>query len=446
MFENVLGQPAAGQLALDIEGGRLAPAMLFSGPQASGKGTAALELGRIVSCENSGTGRQAPWNCGCPSCARHRLLLHPDLLCLGPRPFSAEIAASSAAFLGEPSAAAAKTLFIRSVRKLLLRFSPVLWEDDPKLSKLGSLVSVLEEGLDELDAGISRDAGALKKTVDSILSDAFKLESEGISESVPIAQIRRAAWWCRLAPAGKGKLLLIENAECMQEGARNSLLKLLEEPPGPVTLVLTSSRPGALIRTILSRLRPYRFAARGPETEREVIRRVFRVEKDGANSHGERDLISAYLENFLPVPRETLDALAAFFAASAAYKAALLARKKSPPVQSEAVVLLGKYAAPLAEKAGFGRPVSTCREAVAVVLKSAADFEIRSVFSRFLRFLLAHVSQGARQMASPGLVAYNNVWKKCAACCESAVTVYNQSPGLALERLFIDASCGMAEL
>jgi DNA polymerase-3 subunit gamma/tau len=442
VFENVLGQPAADQLALDISRRSLAPAMLFSGPQGSGKGTAALELGRIISCENNG----APWNCGCPACARHRVLLHPDLLCLGPRPFSAEIAASSAAFLGDPSALAARTLFIRSVRKLLLRFNPVLWEDDPKLSKLGSLVSALEEGLDELDAGISGDAEALKKTAASILGDAFKLESGGISESIPIAQIRRAAWWCRLAPAGKGKLFLIENAECMQEGARNSLLKLLEEPPGPVSLVLTTSRPGALMRTILSRLRPYRFAARGPAAEREVIRRVFRVEQSGAGSHDERDIISAYLENFLPVPGETLDALAAFFAASAAYKAALLARKKSPHAQSEAVVLLGKYAAPLAEKAGLGRPAATCKEAASVVLKGAADFEIRSMFPRFLRFLLAHVSQGARQMASPELIPYNNIWKECAARCESAVTVYNQSPGLALERLFTDASRGMAEL
>ncbi|MDR1566187.1 MAG: DNA polymerase III [Treponema sp.] len=442
MFENVLGQPAADQLALDISGRRLAPAMLFAGPPASGKGTAALELGRILSCENHG----APWNCGCPSCARHRLLLHPDLLCLGPRPFSAEIAASSAAFLGEPSAPAARTLFIRSVRKLLLRFNPALWEDDPKISKFGSLATDLEEGLDELDAGISSDAEALKKSVASIQNDAFKLESAGISESIPIAQIRRAAWWCRLAPAGKGKLFLIENADCMQEGARNSLLKLLEEPPGPVTLILTTSRPGALIQTIRSRLRPYRFAARGASAEREVIRRVFRVEENGAGSHSAGDLISAYLDSFLPVSGGTLDALAAFFAASAAYKAALLGKKKSPHAQSEAVVLLGKYAAPLAEKAGLGRPVSGCGEAASTVLKGAADFEIRSMFSRFLRFLLAHVSRGVRQMASPGLIAYNKIWKECAASCDSAVTVYNQSPALALERLFTDTSRGMAEL
>ena len=51
MFENVLGQQATGQLIHDIKAGILAQAMLFSGPSASGKGTSALELGRIISCD-----------------------------------------------------------------------------------------------------------------------------------------------------------------------------------------------------------------------------------------------------------------------------------------------------------------------------------------------------------------------------------------------------------
>ena len=443
MFENVLSQPAVDQLALDIKEGRLAPAMLFSGPPASGKGTAALELGRIVSCENSGAGRQAPWNCSCPSCLRHRFLVHPDLLCLGPRNFSAEIAASQAAFLKEPSAAATRTLFIRSARKLLLRFNPVLWEDEPKLSKLNPLISSLEEALDDLDAAGGEDT--VEKCTGAVLSAAFKLESEGIGESVPIAQIRRAAWWCRLAPAGKAKLLLIENADRMQEGARNSLLKLLEEPPGPVTLVLTSSRPKALLPTVLSRLRPYRFASRGEAVEREVIRRVFRSGDAGLFRPGASDLITAYLETFLPVSGEILEGLACLFAASVAYKAAVLAKKRGTELP-EAAVLLGKHAAPLAEAAGLGRPLSACGETAAAVMKGAGNFEVRSLFTGFIRFLLDHVSLRAGQLASPVLVSYNELWKECAARAESAVAVYNQNPSLALEHFFTEASRGMAAL
>ena len=59
MFENVLGQSASLQLTSDVEAGRLAQSMLFEGPQASGKGTAALELGRVVSCEAEGGAARA---------------------------------------------------------------------------------------------------------------------------------------------------------------------------------------------------------------------------------------------------------------------------------------------------------------------------------------------------------------------------------------------------
>jgi DNA polymerase-3 subunit gamma/tau len=152
-----------------------------------------------------------------------------------------------------------------------------------------------------------------------------------------------------------------------------------------------------------------------------------------------------YLETFLPVPGETLEALACLFAASTAYKAAMLAKKRGTELP-EAAVFLGKHAAPLAEAAGLGRPLSASGETVAAVMKGAGDFEIRSLFTGFLRFLLDHVSLSPEQLASPALVSYNELWKECAARAGSAVAVYNQSPSLALERFFTEASRGMAAL
>ncbi|MDR0302605.1 MAG: DNA polymerase III, partial [Treponema sp.] len=133
MFENIIEQGAVLQLQEDILSGRLAPSMLFYGPSESGKGSAALELARILSCT-----ADASWKCKCSACESHRYLQHPDLLILGSRSFAAEIAASCSAFLRNPAAVGTKTLFIRSFRKLQIRFSPVLLEDDPKLSKLSS--------------------------------------------------------------------------------------------------------------------------------------------------------------------------------------------------------------------------------------------------------------------------------------------------------------------
>jgi DNA polymerase-3 subunit gamma/tau len=450
VFENLLGQPAAAELIRDISEGSLAPAMLFEGPACSGKGTAALELARIISCEKG-----ASWNCGCPSCSRHRFLLHPDLLMMGSRPFSSEIAAAGAALVKETESPAARILFIRAVRKLLARFNPVLMEEDPKLSKLAPMAAALEEALNEFDERMAKkkagneEKANWEKPLASIIKDSSRLEAEGISDAIPIAQIRRASWWCRLAPAGKAKLLLIENADRMKEDSRNSLLKLLEEPPGTVTLILSSARPKTLLPTILSRLRPYRFAARSAETEAGVIRRVFRAESTAVPgaAEGKGSLIASYLDSFLPVPGEALEAAAAFFAASVAYKAALLIRSRGPGQLPEDLTLLGKHASARSAMAGLERRRDSAGVS-AGVLEKAGNFSFRSLFSRFLQCLLSLVSESLKSNPSPSplVIGYNELWKKHTAEAESAVMTYNLNPGLVLERLFTVLSRDLAEL
>jgi DNA polymerase-3 subunit gamma/tau len=426
--------------------------MLFCGPPASGKGTAGLELGRILSCEN--TGALAPWNCTCSACSHHRSLSHPDILLLGTRAFSGEIAAASAAFLREPDAPPARLFFQRALRKLLARFSPVLWEEDPKFGKVRGYAADLEEDADglSLSAGESPPAPeVLKKLCDRILKNALKLEAEGLGEAIPVAQIRRASFWSRLAPQGKHKLLLIENAERMPDSGRNSLLKILEEPPETVTIVLTSSREEALLPTILSRLRPYHFAARPPALEAEVIRRVFRdpaygdslgrAEESPGDAPGKG--IRAYLDSFLPMPGNVLP-LAAFFAASAAYAAAVDLRRRGQPSLPPPLVALGKYTAPIAEAGGLGRPLEDLRAVLAKVLEGLGNFEVRGLFSQFLSRLLLLVSESFKSsLAIPSesplsrshWIAYNDIWRKAVKETDMAVNTYNQNPSLALERL-----------
>ena len=448
MFENILGQSSASQLADNIKNGNMAPSMLFEGPVSSGKASTALELGRVMSCELN-----AEWNCACGSCTKHRLLLHPDLLCLGNRLFSAEIAAAGDAFTREEIKPSSKLLFIRSVRKLLLRFNPVLWEDEPKFSKLSNLVLSLEEDLDEF-ASLEAEAetNTKIKIINSIIKDAYKLESSGISSAVPIEQIRKASYWCHLAPFGKGKLLLIENADSMKEGARNSLLKLLEEPPQAVTIVLTTSRQNALLKTILSRLRPYRFILRPEHVEIEVLDRIFHKnnfipDEASVNCCTNRPgLINAYLDTFMPLSSNTLKILAAFFAASAAYKAALLLRKRGFVLPTE-LVLLGKLSAPIAEESGFLKSESS-KEVTAKIIEGASGFEVRSMFTLFCNFLLAMVSDSLKYSTSnmPSCAFFMDLWRMNIQEAEAAVMTYNQNISLALERLFIDLSNGMAEI
>ncbi len=390
MFENVLGQEASRRLSADLSAGSLPQSLLFFGPAASGKGTAALELGRALSCERPG----APWNCSCPSCERHRLLSHPDLLLIGPRPFAAELAASASAFLREPESAA-RLLFLRAARKLSGRFSPVLWEgDESKYAKAAVLSAALNEDLEELSPPHSLPAPeVLKKLVDSVLSTAFKLEDEGISDSIPISQIRKMAYWARLSPTGKRKLILIENADRMQEGARNALLKILEEPPETTVLVLSTQRKGALMPTIVSRLRPYSFAARSADLEREVIRRVFR---DQPASEGGPAKVSAYLESFLPVPPSRLEEAAAAFLSGA-----------------------------------------DARSAAAAAFAWAGKSDPRSLCPAFLERLLGRYAAALRD-GGPAALGRAEAAAEAVGRAHLAVGTYNQSPALALERLFTE--------
>ena len=471
MFENIIAQGAAEQLRSDLRCSRLAPSMLFYGPAASGKGSAALELARALSCES-----EAAWNCSCPSCARHRHIIHSDLLCLGKRAFSTEIAAARAAFLREPSAPASPMFFIRSVRKLLARFSPVLWEDDSKLSKFRTVLEALEEGLAEFESlssgiaanspggaapGLPASSGlgllagsgpavpassapaapaggkiiqALEKSSESLLKNALKLEVDCLSDTIPIAQIRRASFWARISPSGKRKTLLIENAGRMQEGSRNSLLKLLEEPPDTVTIVLVAERRQLIIPTLLSRLRPYRFLKRDREKEEEVVRRVFRDTLLVPGLEGTASL-AAYLDSFMPQSHENVQALAAYFIACVARSGAIALRKGGAAQTPDELSALGSYCAGIAETGGFQK-ARNAGEACQLILEKSAGFENIS-FSQFIRQNLDLISRAARHTGSKShSILYNDIWGKYAGEAESAVSIYNQNPALVLEGLY----------
>jgi DNA polymerase-3 subunit gamma/tau len=363
---------------------------------------------------------------------------------LGSRAFSAEIGAAAAAFRKNSGTLPVRIFFVRSVRKLLLRFNPLLWEGDSDFSKLRPLVVSLEEALDDLEALSGEEKpGELEKLCGDILKNSLELEARGIPKYIPISRIRRASYWCRLAPLGKGKLLLIENADRMMEGARNALLKILEEPPRRVTLALAASRPEALLPTILSRLRPYRFIARDRAAEEEVIRRIFRGALPAEVPPG-LSPINAYLDSFMPVPGDALLALAAFFVASAAYAAAVKLRGRGS--LPEEITLLGKHTASLAEAAGLGRPLGECSAACAKILEKTGKFAVKSLLSEFLKDLLALVSgSGIMGRGSAG-IGYGEVWKKYVAGADTAALGLNQSPDLALERLFMETAEGMAAL
>lgn len=315
MFDNLLFQSASGLLKDDIASGRLPGAVLFCGPSSSGKLTAALETARVLSCTENPRGR---WSCSCSSCLRHKALVSPNLMLLGPRDCSLEIQAAQKAFvssvsLGDSHVNATRYLFLRSVRKLQNRFNPALWQDSDKLNKIAVLTGELDEHMEEIDVGRELpDIKAVEENVQKIVELCKKLEGDFMYDSVPILQIRNLSVWARIGAASGTKVIVIERAERMLEGVRNALLKILEEPPANTLFILTAERKSAVMPTILSRLRPYPFSSRTSDEEKEIIDRVFHDGTVFMPSNG-GSVIQHYLEGFLPVRPEIVEKRAADF-------------------------------------------------------------------------------------------------------------------------------------
>ena len=279
MFENLLEQSAVkSRLIHDVKTGSLPSSILFYGPSYSGKMTAALELARTLTCKTE----EALWNCNCRSCRDHRLMNHPYTLLTGGRYFFEEISAS-ADLLMKNDDLVSRYMFVRNVRKLLKRFDQVFWEGETvKLKKCQASLASVTDNIELFLPGEVLPAEKKKiKLVDSLLSDCKKL-AQAVPGSTPINHIRKVSTWAHRA--GEKKVVILENADHMQEGARNALLKILEEPPSNLQFILVTTRLGAILPTIKSRVRSYGFSGRNQEQSLTVLKRIFKYEEGEFNT------------------------------------------------------------------------------------------------------------------------------------------------------------------
>ena len=111
-------------------------------------------------------------------------------------------------------------------------------------------------------------ANAGKKDAAFWLADFLKINSFDILYIVPekdkknisIKQIRGLKKHLSLSPYNSSyKFAIIDYAETMNLDACNALLKTLEEPSGNTILILITSKPDFLPKTIISRLQDVRF-------------------------------------------------------------------------------------------------------------------------------------------------------------------------------------------
>ena len=84
---------------------------------------------------------------------------------------------------------------------------------------------------------------------------------DGPLAQISIEQVRKLKEYAQFGPSqGRRRLFLIDQGDRMDSAAANSLLKILEEPPPYLTLVLTATNAFDLLPTIRSRAVPFYFA------------------------------------------------------------------------------------------------------------------------------------------------------------------------------------------
>lgn len=116
--------------------------------------------------------------------------------------------------------------------------------------------------------------------------------------TLKVDDVRDATRSLQLHPMeGVGKVLIIPGAEVMNNQAQNALLKTLEEPPGTAYLILTTSRPRAILPTVLSRCQRVAFL---PIPRQELADLLVR---ERAIPEGQALLLAAMAQGSLEVAR-----------------------------------------------------------------------------------------------------------------------------------------------
>jgi DNA polymerase-3 subunit delta' len=194
-----------------LRAGRVPHALLFTGPQGVGKYTLARIFAQAANCE-----RLTDDACGeCYTCQRIALLAEPQRL--------------------------------------------------------------IEQGLAE--RGESADAAMVERTplilqthpdVWALVPDPVRLKSPVVRPVLRIGQLRAVQRAAYFQPMRRRRVFILDGADTMRWDVASVFLKILEEPPGSATLILTAPSPYSLLPTIVSRCLQFHFAPL-PASEVEAI-------------------------------------------------------------------------------------------------------------------------------------------------------------------------------
>ena len=261
----------ADELEKTCQSGMMPQSVLFSGVPGSGRLTAALDAAFSITGEDP------------------ELLSSERIVYFASRPFRPEIKASYELFTRQRTDFS-RRFFIRTIRRILLQYHSSIASLHKENAGIRAKIEQMDgdktifaaaSAADEMLIAIERGGEYDEKTIMSTADGIIQLLTDSVlsvgkkTAGATIDEIRAVQDW--LHEGNEEKAVIFENAEDYTEGAKNSLLKLLEEPPQHAHLILVSSHPGRLLETILSRVRKFSFPELDARAVSAFILRFFMV-------------------------------------------------------------------------------------------------------------------------------------------------------------------------
>jgi DNA polymerase-3 subunit delta' len=229
MWKNIIGQERVKKIIRQsLESGKLPNAYLFSGTEGLGKDAMAIELAKALNCLK--VDRRSSIVDGLDFSHESRTTNHEPRL--------------------EACDECENCKSIASLTSPLLHFITALSKDSEKASSKDDDED--EEGVAKIDI--------IREQFESKARDPYYNIQIPKALAINIKQIRDLRLvLSRSVTGGRKRVVIISEADTMRKEAQNAFLKTLEEPHDNTLIILTSSNPGRLYATILSRSQDVRF-------------------------------------------------------------------------------------------------------------------------------------------------------------------------------------------
>jgi DNA polymerase-3 subunit delta' len=148
-----------------------------------------------------------------------------------------------------------------------------------RIELLAQPQKLIEQGL--VERGESADAATVERVplilqshpdVWALVPDPVRLKSPVARPMLRIGQLRAVQRAAYFQPMGRQRVFILDGAETMRWDVANVFLKILEEPPGSATLILTAPSPYALLPTIVSRCLQFHFAPLSQAAVEKIVK------------------------------------------------------------------------------------------------------------------------------------------------------------------------------